>query len=103
MSKNMVLLGAGIAAVVLLVLYRNRQAFNPTSDKNLAYLGASSVVGVLSDDPNQTLGGWISDVFHPHAGLADDEEFYNGVIRKRPNPATPDASWNGSPNPSGAW
>jgi len=44
------------------------QAVDPTSDKNLAYQGVNKVGEVLTGDKDFSLGGWIYDLVHPHAG-----------------------------------
>lgn len=46
--------------------------FNPFSDRNAAYSIVNAGVQVLTD-PNQTAGGWWSDLLNPRAGLADNE------------------------------
>lgn len=54
-------LGAGVAAIVLLVLWRNRELFNPASDKNIAAQAASAGVIALTGGADSggedTLGG----------------------------------------------
>lgn len=40
------------------------QAVNPVNDKNIFYSGTNSVVQAVTGQPNQTLGGWIYDIFH---------------------------------------
>ena len=75
---------AGVGLVAYL-LYKNREKFNPTSDKNLAYQAANAVVQTLTGDANQTTGGFFHDLFNPSAGLAEGEYVENGVIRPKPS------------------
>lgn len=46
--------------------------FNPFSDQNAAYSIVNAGVQVVTD-PNQTFGGFWSDLIDPRAGLADNE------------------------------
>lgn len=39
-------------------------AVNPISQDNIFNQGANSVVEVLTGDENQTLGGWLYDIFN---------------------------------------
>lgn len=64
-------LGAGVALVAVIAggalafaLYKNRERFNPTSEKNLAYTGVNSIGEALTGDKDFTLGGWIYDLFN---------------------------------------
>jgi hypothetical protein len=40
-------------------------AVDPTNPNNLAYSGVNKVVGALTGDQNETLGGWLYDLTHP--------------------------------------
>lgn len=71
---------AAIAGAAYL-LYRNRDKFNPASDKNLAYQAGTSIVKIVTGDPNQTPGGLIFDLLNPNAGLAPGETFSGDGIR----------------------
>src|SRR4051812_16119313 len=102
--------GAGLGAIALVgvgvvayLLYKNREKFDPTSDKNLAYQGANKIVQAITGDKNQTVGGAGFDLVDSvkqffgakPAGLADDnEELVNGRIVTRPKPASSPASYN---------
>lgn len=55
------LVGLGVAAYFL---YKNREKFDPTSDKNLAYGTVNTVGEVLTGDKNFTLGGWLYELTH---------------------------------------
>lgn len=70
-NKTLFLIGAGAAAVVLALLYKNRGLFDPSSPSNLAYAASSGVVfdvtGGASSGGEDTLGGlaarfreWVS-------------------------------------------
>lgn len=50
------LVGVGVVAYLL---YKNRDRFNPTSDKNLAYGAVNSAGQALTGDKNFTLGNWL--------------------------------------------
>lgn len=63
-------IGVGVVAVVALsgigfVLYKNREKFNPVSDKNLAYISVNKVGADLTGDQYFTLGTWLYNVTHP--------------------------------------
>ena len=88
--KNVPAIVAGLylvaVAAVAYMLYRNRDKFNPASDKNLAYQAGTSIVKTVTGDPNQTPGGLIFDLLNPNAGLAPGETTSGGAIRT-PMPA----------------
>lgn len=66
-----VVLGAGALGVLWLV--RNRELFDPTSDKNLAYTGVNKIFGL--DPEVETIGTKIFDWFHPAGDTpAPDEQ-----------------------------
>jgi hypothetical protein len=101
--------GAGLGAIALVgvgvvayLLYKNREKFDPTSDKNFAYQDANSIVQVLTGDKNQTVGGAGFDLVDSvkqffgakPAGLADNEQLVNGrIVTRAPKPASSPASY----------
>ena len=95
-------LGLGLGAVALVAvaglafaLYRNRELFNPASDKNLAHQATSSAIVALTGGAaaggEDSLGG----VFARWFGDRDDEI----EAMKRGTPPAPDLGL-GDPNPT---
>ncbi|HEX5339823.1 MAG TPA: hypothetical protein VFX47_02970 [Gammaproteobacteria bacterium] len=58
----------GVGAVAWWKWDAIKSAFDPTSDKNLAYTGVNNVVKSLSGNPTASLGTWIYDLVHGDAG-----------------------------------
>jgi len=97
-------IGAGVALVAVLavggalfLLYRNRERFDPTSDKNLAYSGAGAVVAALTGGAaaggEDSLGGlaarvreWWSGDDAAIAALLQGSPQYGGVRPYAINP-----------------
>lgn len=62
----------GVVAVVVVgwiawELFKNPNAFNITSDKNLAYTGATSIYQAISGNSVDTIGTALANVFQPSA------------------------------------
>lgn len=58
--KDLVLIGAVI--YVLNWIWKNREKFDPTSDKNVAYQAASDTIRQLSNGAYQSVGDWLYSI-----------------------------------------
>lgn len=56
---------AAIAAIVYFIWKKNKDAFDPTSDKNLAYQAANKLTQFFTGDPNADLGTSVYNATHP--------------------------------------
>ncbi len=88
-STVAVLAAVGVVAAVLLarkaasaggdVVNSVLDSINPTSDQNVFYQGANSVVKTITGEADKTLGVWLWEIFNRDAVNAE-----NAALQNRP-------------------
>jgi hypothetical protein len=90
-----VMLGAG--AYALRTIIKNREKFNPASDRNAIYQGANNLVRMLpGTSRDETLGTWIWGIVNDDP-FEDDPTIVGSEAWKERN------SYTARPGASGSW